>query len=349
MAAVISRMIDDGHEQICHVWDAATGLRAIIAVHSNARGPGVGGVRIRDYDDEDAALTDVLRLSRAMSYKAACAGLACGGAKAVVLGPFPADRRAGMHALARAVDSLGGRYVATEDMGMNESDIALLNEVTRHAVGRALADGGSGDPSPYTAQGVIVGIRASLRAAGMSDDFKGLKVAVQGCGNVGMGVIERLIEGGAQVVASDINPEASARAQAAGAAIVDNDVILTQPVDVLAPCGIGAILDAESIPKLACRVVGGAANNQLATEADGIRLAKREIIYAPDFVINAGGLINVSDEIDPAGYDARRVEQRVAAIENTLDDIFAAAQAYGETTHDTAVAMARQRIDAAAT
>lgn len=343
--SLIAQMGRSGHEQVTHIWDAATGLRAIIAVHSNARGPGVGGVRIRDYPDENAALTDVLRLSQAMSYKAACAGLACGGAKAVVLAPFPSDRRAGMHALARAIDGLGGRYIATEDMGMNESDIALLNEITAHAVGRALADGGSGDPSPYTAEGVIVGMRSSLRAAGLADDFKGLRVAVQGCGNVGLGVIERLIAGGASVIAADIDPAATSRAQQAGAVIVDNDRILTQTVDVVSPCGIGAVINAQSIVEMDCRVIAGAANNQLATEADGDRLAERGIVYAPDFVINAGGLINVSDEIDPSGYDAGRVDKRVAAIGTTLDEIFSISAENGQTTAATAIAMARQRIE----
>ncbi|WP_353249354.1 Glu/Leu/Phe/Val dehydrogenase dimerization domain-containing protein [Salinisphaera sp. T31B1] len=343
---VISRMAEQGHPQVSHFYDRATGLRAIIAVHSNALGPGVGGVRIRDYDDEAAALTDVLRLSEAMSYKAACAGLNCGGAKAVVLGPFPSDRRAGMHALGRAVDSLGGRYVATEDMGMTESDIAWLNEVTPHAVGRSLADGGSGDPSPHTADGVIVGMRAALQAARMGDDVRGLKVAVQGCGHVGLAVIERLLAGGAEVLASDIRADAAARAEQAGARVVDNDVILTQAVDVISPCGIGAILDQRTIAALRCRVVAGAANNQLATERDGIRLNERGIVYAPDFVINAGGLINVSDELDPNGYDAARVARRIAAIETTLTQLFAEAVAQNSTTDMAAVAMARSRIGA---
>lgn len=342
--AVFPSMVAAGHEQVAFFHDAATGLRAIIAVHSTALGPGVGGVRIRDYADDAEALTDVLRLSEAMSYKAACAGLNCGGAKAVVMGPFPSDRVAGMHALASFVEQVGGRYVATEDMGMNESDIARLNEKTRFAVGRSLADGGSGDPSPYTAQGVIVGMRAALRAAGRSDDFQGIKAAVQGCGNVGLGVIERLIAGGAQVWASDINETATARAAQAGATIVDNDVILEQPVDIVAPCGIGAILNEYSIPRLACQVVAGAANNQLATDTDGQRLAERGIVYAPDFVINAGGLINVSDEIDPSGYNADRVNERVAGIQTTLDRIFASAAQSGRTTAETAIVMARERI-----
>lgn len=345
--AVFSRMVHASHEQVCYCYDAATGLKAIIAVHSNALGPGVGGVRIRDYGDESDALEDVLRLSEAMSYKAACAGLACGGAKAVVMAPFPSDRVAGMHALARAVDSLGGRYVATEDMGMGEADIALLNEITPYAVGRALSDGGSGDPSPYTADGVIAGTRAALRAAGQSATLAGRSVAVQGCGSVGLGVVERLLAAGATVVASDIDPAACERARRAGAVIVDNDDILRQSVDILAPCGIGAILNERTIAALDCSVVAGAANNQLATEADGQRLAARGITYAPDFVINAGGLINVADEMDPAGYDAERVRARVAAIESTLDAIFARAAATGLTPAETALAQARERIAAA--
>lgn len=344
--SVFPSMVAAGHEQVNFFHDAATGLRAIVAVHSTALGPGIGGVRIRDYGDDAEALTDVLRLSEAMSYKAACAGLNYGGAKAVVMGPFPGDRAAGMHALAGFVERVGGRYVATEDMGMNESDIALLNDRTRFAVGRSLADGGSGDPSPYTAQGVIVGMRAGLRAAGRSDDFQGLTAAVQGCGNVGFGVIERLIAGGARVIASDINPAAAERAKQAGATIVDNDVILEQSVDVLAPCGIGAILNESTIPALDCGVIAGAANNQLATAADGQRLADRGIVYTPDFVLNAGGLINVSDEIDLSGYDAQRVAQRVEAIGTTLDEIFATASQQGDTTAETALAMARQRIAA---
>lgn len=344
---VFSQMAAAGHEQVCHVADADTGLRAIVAVHSTALGPGLGGVRIREYADEQAALVDVLRLSEAMSYKAACAGLRCGGAKAVVLGPFPRDREAAMHALGRAVDGLSGRYVATEDMGMTEADIALLNEVTPHAVGRSLEAGGSGDPSPHTADGVIAGMRASLRAAGRTVDFQGLRVAVQGCGNVGFGVIERLLAAGATVIASDISQQARERAAGAGAQIVDNDRIHAESADIFAPCGIGAILNAGSIAELGCAIVAGGANNQLAEAEDGERLAARGIVYAPDFVINAGGLINVSDELDSEGYNAERVRFRVASIESTLDEVFAQASAQGETTERVAMAMAKTRIEAA--
>ncbi|WP_199678782.1 Glu/Leu/Phe/Val dehydrogenase dimerization domain-containing protein [Salinisphaera sp. LB1] len=344
---VFSSMVAAGHEQVCFFHEPATGLRAIIAIHSTALGPGLGGVRIRTYHDEAQALTDVLRLSEAMTYKAACAGLSCGGAKAVVMGPFPADREAGMHALADCIERVGGRYIATEDMGMNESDIARLNDVTRFAVGRGLDEGGSGDPSPHTAQGVINGMRSALRAAGMPDDFHSLKVAVQGCGNVGFGVIERLIAQGAEVWASDVDQAAIERARGAGAAIIANDAIITADVDVFAPCGIGAVLNERSIPAIRARVIAGAANNQLATDADAARLAERGIVYAPDFVINAGGLINVADEIDPAGYDSQRVADRVAGIETTLDEIFAEAERSGRTSAEVALALAHARIGAA--
>lgn len=345
--SVFSRMAGVGHEQVCHFVDAETGLHAIVAVHSTALGPGLGGVRIREYADEDAALTDVLRLSEAMSYKAACAGLRCGGAKAVVLGPFPRNRAAGMHALGRAVDGLAGRYVATEDMGMSEADIALLNEITPHAVGRSLEAGGSGDPSPHTADGVIAGMRAALRAAGREVDFAALRVAVQGCGNVGLGVVEQLAALGATVIASDVSQSACERAAAAGAQIVDNDRIHAQSVDLFAPCAVGAVLNERSIAELDCAIVAGAANNQLAVAADGHRLAVRGIVYAPDFVINAGGLINVSDELDGDGYDAERVRFRVASIETTLDEIFAQAQERNETTETVALQIAKRRIEAA--
>ncbi|ERJ19502.1 Leucine dehydrogenase Ldh protein [Salinisphaera shabanensis E1L3A] len=344
--SVFSQMAAAGHEQVCHISDAATGLRAIVAMHSSVLGPGLGGVRIRAYEDEQAALVDVLRLSEAMSYKAACAGLRCGGAKAVVLAPFPRDREAGMHALGRAIDGLAGRYVATEDMGMSESDIALLNEVTPHAVGRSLEAGGSGDPSPHTADGVIAGMRAALRAAERPIEFAGLRVAVQGCGHVGLAIVERLIAAGAEVIASDIDDQACEGAAAAGAQIVDNDRIHAESVDIFAPSGVGAILDESRIAELKCAIVAGAANNQLATPEDGMRLAERGIVYAPDYVINAGGLINVSDELDSEGYNAERVRFRVASIETTLDEIFEQAKAQRRPPESVALDMAKKRIEA---
>ncbi|NNC22576.1 Glu/Leu/Phe/Val dehydrogenase [Salinisphaera sp. USBA-960] len=337
-----------GHEQVLFHHDRVTGLRAIIALHSTVRGPGLGGVRIRRYSDESEALADVLDLSKAMSYKAACAGLDFGGGKAVVLAPLPADRVAGMHAVAEAIASLDGRYVATEDMGMSEADIACLNERTRFAVGRARNAGGSGDPSPYTADGVLAGIRATAMAAGLSADLSGMSVAVQGCGNVGLSLIERLLAAGARVLAADPEVAAAERARAAGANIIDNSVILQQSVDVVAPCGAGGVLDECAVDALNCRVVAGAANNPLTDANLATTLAERGIFYAPDFVINAGGLINVADELAPTGYSSTRVQRRVANIGDTLTDIFAEARHTQATPLAVALDRAQARITDAA-
>lgn len=345
---ILETMSTTDHEQVVFCRDRVTGLRAIIAIHDTRLGPGLGGIRIRDYESEDAAVIDVLRLSRAMTFKNACAGLDYGGAKAVLLEPLPADRRAAFLAMGRIVEGLAGRYVATEDMGMAEADIAVLNEVTKFAVGRSREAGGSGDPSPHTADGVFVGMRSALRAAGLGDDFAGRRVAVQGCGKVGLGLVRHLVAAGAEVLAADTVDEGVAAAHQAGAEIVAPEDILFQDVDVVAPCAVGAVLDAESIPRLRCRVVAGGANNQLADEeADARRLAERGIVYAPDFAINAGGVINVGDELAPGGYDPQRVARRVAAIEVTLDAIFAEAADTGHTTTAIAVERARRRIEAA--
>lgn len=342
---IFDRMSATDHEQVVHCRDRQTGLRAIIAIHDTRLGPGLGGIRIREYSGEDAALIDVLRLSQAMSYKNACAGLDFGGAKAVLLAPLPQDRRAVFLAMGRIVDGLAGRYVATEDMGMSEPDIAVLNEVTRYAVGRSREAGGSGDPSPYTAQGVFVGMRATLRAAGLGEEFADKRVAVQGCGSVGLGLIERLLAAGAQVQAADTEDRGAEAARKLGAVIVAPDEILFQDVDVVAPCAVGAVLNAESIPMLRCKVIAGGANNQLAEEADAQRLAERGIVYAPDFVINAGGVINVGAELDPEGYDEQRVLERVGRIEPTLHAIFVEATETGRTTAEIAVERARKRIE----
>lgn len=341
-------MTEFDHEQVAFCRDRGTGLRAIVAVHDTRLGPGLGGIRIRKYDSEDDALTDVLRLSRAMTYKNACAGLDFGGAKAVLPAPLPADRRAAFLAMGRIVEGLAGRYVATEDMGMTEPDVAVLNEVTRYAVGRAREAGGSGDPSPHTAGGVFVGMRAALRAAGLGTEFAGRRVAVQGCGKVGLALIRRLIAVGAEVTAADTDEERAAAGRKAGASIVPAGEILSLSVEVVAPCAVGAVLNAESISKLRCRVIAGGANNQLAADADAARLAERGIVYAPDFVINAGGVINVADELAPGGHDPERVARRIAAIEGTLDAIFAEAADSGRSSNEIAITHARRRIEAAA-
>lgn len=340
----LETMTGYGHEEVAFHRDRDTGLRAIVAIHDTRLGPGLGGIRIREYDSEDAALTDVLRLSRAMTYKNACAGLDFGGAKSVLLAPLPEDRRAAFLAMGRIVEGLAGRYVATEDMGMTEPDVAVLNEVTPHAVGRSRRAGGSGDPSPHTAKGVYVGMRAALHAAGLGGEFAGRKVAVQGCGKVGRALIRHLIAVGADVAAADTDEAAAEAAGGIGATIVAPDEILFRQVDVLAPCAAGGILNAETIPELRCKTVAGGANNQLAEDEDAERLAEYGVVYAPDFVINAGGVINVGDELAEGGYHPERVAYRIAAIERTLDEIFAEAAETGRTPHETAIELAERRL-----
>lgn len=342
--AILERIQASDHEQLLFTHDRDTGLRAIIAVHNTTRGPGLGGIRIREYDSEADAVDDVLRLSQAMSYKNACAGLDFGGAKAVILAPLPADRRAAFLAMGRIVEGLAGRYVATEDMGMTEADIAVLNEVTAFAVGRSRDAGGSGDPSPHTALGVFVGMRATARTAGLGDDMRGLSVAVQGCGKVGLGLIARLIDAGACVIAADTDAAGVAAARDLGADIVATDQILAVEADVLAPCAVGGVLNEATIPTLRCRAVAGGANNQLATEADADRLAARGIVYAPDFVINAGGVINVGDELAPGGYSPERVRDRVLAIEQTLAQILAESRQSRQSTAGIAVIRAQRLL-----
>lgn len=340
-------MRDKGHEQLLFRQDRASGLRIIIAIHDTRLGPGLGGIRIRHYDDEDEAVLDALRLSEAMTCKNACAGIDFGGAKAVIPAPLPADRRATFLAVGRILEELGGRYVATEDMGMTEPDIATINEVTRFAVGRSRESGGSGDPSPHTADGVFAGMRSALRAAGLGEDFGGKRIAVQGCGKVGLGLVQRLLKAGAIVLAADTDIQGVEAVRASGAEIVSTDDILFQDVDVVAPCAVGAVINADSIPRLRCKVVAGAANNQLADNADAQRLAERGILYAPDFILNAGGVINVAEEHAADGYQAARVSQHVAALEQVLDAIFLRSQEQDRAPLQVAMELVHQRINAA--
>jgi glutamate dehydrogenase/leucine dehydrogenase len=325
--------------------DAASGLRAIVAVHDTTRGPGLGGIRMRDYGSEEEALVDVLRLSQAMTLKAALADLDFGGGKAVVLGTPAAESRAAVfRSLGRFVDSLGGRYIPTEDMGTYTADVETLRETSRYGVGVAESRGGGGDPSPVTAWGVFCGLRAAVDAAGLAPGLGGKRVVVQGVGKVGMALVRDLLEAGAEVSVSDLDPSRLAEAERLGARPVANDGVHREPCDILAPCADGALLSERTIAELRCRIVGGGANNQLATEADDERLRSRGILYAPDFAINAGGLINVADELGPGGYDRRRAIAKTEEIEPTLRKIFAESEKTGTAPGRVALALARERI-----
>ena len=334
----------DAHEGVHFFTDSASGLQAVIAVHSTHLGPAAGGCRWWTYADDAAALTDALRLSRGMSYKNAMAGLPMGGGKGVILKAAP-KTDALLTAFGRAIDSLGGRYVTAEDVGMSDADMTVIARSTRHVSGLPVAGGkAGGNPGPSTAQGVFIGIRAAIAHQLGKADFNGVHVAVQGLGSVGYGVAERLVAAGARLTVADVDAGRTALAASQlGATVVGVDDILGVEADVLSPCALGAILTETSIATLRVAVVAGAANNQLATAADGARLRARGILYAPDYVINAGGIINVVAEYLGDG-DAAAVAARVAAIEPRLAAIFAAADAQGVATDAVADAMARQLI-----
>lgn len=336
----------DGHEQVLFGRDEATGLRCIIAIHSTALGPALGGTRFQPYATEQAALVDVLRLSRAMTYKAACAGLDLGGGKAVIIGDPATDKsEALLRAYGRMVASLGGRYVTACDVGTYPADMEIVGRETRWATGRPPEHGGSGDSGVLTAHGVLVGMRATAEWLWSDPSLEGRHVAVQGLGKVGRRLVDLLLEAGAAVTVADV--DADAVAEAAGRPDVDTvdpERILTVEADIVSPNALGAVLSADTIPRMRTAAVCGAANNQLATRADAARLDDRGILYAPDYVVNSGGLISVGDELHPDGHDPERCRQRAEGIADTLREVFTAAKERGVTTEAAAERIAERRI-----
>lgn len=346
MAAFDDAAFDD-HERVVFCSDRATGLRAIIAIHSTVLGPAAGGVRLWQYDSDDSALHDVLRLSQGMSYKNAMAGLKFGGGKAVIIRTPGFD---GSDALferfGEFVEMLGGSYVTAEDVGMSVAIIQKIAHSTRYVAGLPRERGAAGgDPSPKTAFGIFKGIEASVRYRLGAPSVEGLTVAVQGVGNVGYHVCRYLSEAGARLVISDMDEARVARAKHEfDADDVPLDEILFVEADVVAPCALGAVLNAESIPRLNTRIVAGGANNQLETDEDGQRLADAGILFAPDFVINSGGIINVAAEYFGDADEAQTVE-RIAGIGARLTRIFEVATETGKPTSVIAVEQARQIIE----
>ncbi|MGI9271086.1 MAG: Glu/Leu/Phe/Val family dehydrogenase [Woeseiaceae bacterium] len=337
----------DQHEAIHHVHDATTGLRAIIAIHSTALGPAAGGCRRWQYVDSDAALTDALRLSRGMTYKNAIAGLAFGGGKSVILASEDTPKSPEMfRAFGRAIDSLGGRYVTAEDVGCSVDDMRSVAEETRYVSGLPKSgDSAGGDPSPITALGVFLGIRAAAKIRLGADSLQDVKVAVQGVGHVGLNLCRLLHEAGARLTVADVNRDnlQQARDELPVTEVAPIELLYSN-VDVLAPCALGNVLTAQTIPNIQAKIIAGAANNQLATAEDGARLAARDVLFAPDYVINAGGIINVAHE-----YFGNSSEERVLAevgqIPVRLDAIFAESLDSGEPTNLIADRMARQIVD----
>lgn len=338
----------DDHEQVVFGHDGATGLKCIIAIHSTALGPALGGTRFHPYPDDDAALTDVLRLSRAMSFKAACAGLDVGGGKAVIIGDPDTDKsEALLRAYGRVIESLRGRYVTACDVGTYPGDMEVVSRETRWATGRPAVHGGAGDSGILTALGVFVSMQACAQYQWGTPSLSGRHIAVQGLGKVGRRLVEHLVGDGAKVTVADVDESAvEAVADQPGVEAVDADAILEVDADVVSPNALGAVLSEDSIPRLQAQVVCGGANNQLATDEDDNRLADRGILYAPDYVVNAGGLITVTDELHTTGHSVSRATAKVEQIGDTVLEIFAEARREGVTSEEAAVRVAERRMAA---
>jgi len=336
----------DGHELLVFGNDAATGLRAIIAIHSTVLGPAAGGCRMWPYETTTKAVADVLRLSQGMSYKNAMAGLPFGGGKAVIIGDSGKAKTPQLfEAFGRLVDSLGGRYVTAEDVGTTTGDMASVARVTRYVAGLGAAPGqAGGDPAPKTALGVYLGIKAAVKFRLGRADLKGVRVAIQGTGGVGHHLCRLLAVEGAELFVADVQPAAVQRAcEQFGAHPVAVDEVLALDADVLSPCALGGVLDARSIPRLKASIVAGAANNQLAQGQDGAALQAAGILYAPDYVINAGGIISVSREYHGGATEAQ-VLADIQAVPARLTEIFERARRENRTTNAIADQMARERL-----
>ncbi len=333
----------DGHEEVVFCHDKTSGLKAIVAIHNTRRGPSLGGCRMWPYANEDEALTDVLRLSKGMTYKSALADLPYGGGKSVIIGDSHRDKSDALfRAMAGFVESLGGRYIIAEDVGVTQADVEIMQHHTGHVAGTR--SGGAGDPSPSTAYGVYMGIKAAVAHRLGKDSLQGIHVAVQGLGQVGSHLCGYLHRDGARLTVTDIDPSAISRAEAAfEAQSVSPDAIVTVQADVFAPCALGAVIDDDSLPQLKAAIVAGSANNQLAEARHGVELAKRGVLYAPDYVINAGGVINISHE--GPGYKKSEAERHVARIYETLREIFRRAEAEGIPTSQAADALALERLN----
>ncbi|QIN80155.1 leucine dehydrogenase [Rubrobacter marinus] len=344
--SIFEELAEFGCEQILFCRDEATGLRAIVAIHDTTLGPALGGCRMWPYGTEEEAVTDVLRLSRGMTYKAAVSGLALGGGKSVIIGDPDRDKSPELfRAFGRFVDSLGGRYIVAEDVGTTPEDMERVRSETPHVAGLDAARGGSGDPSVFTALGVLAGMRACVEEVYGSPSLEGRTVAVQGLGHVGYRLCRLLHEEGARLVVADLRPDAVARAVGEfGAEAVEPAGILSVPCDVLAPCALGAVVSDATLPHLRCSVVAGSANNVLAEGRHGEALRDRGILYAPDYVINAGGLINVSGELE--GYDEGRARGRVARIYDSVKNVVEISKRDGVPTNAAADRLALERLGA---
>ncbi len=339
----------DDHEGVHFFSDDASGLKTIIAVHDTTRGPAAGGTRLWTYDNPQAAIDDALNLSRAMSYKNAMADIPFGGGKGVIMRPSgDFDRKALFESYGKAIESLGGVYCTAEDVGVSTADMEVVRTQTAYVAGLDTGTAASGDPSPVTAEGVFRGLHVAAKNALGQSDLKNVRVAVQGLGHVGYSLCEKLRRAGAKLWVADINEQAVLKAeQELGAVIVSTNEIYAQDVDIFAPCALGGAINSNSIDQLKAKIIGGAANNQLATADMGAALRERGILFCPDYVLNGGGIINVAAELS-GRYNPSWVDEKLNGLCQTLNDIFKTAEQENLPTSIVADRMARQRIQTAA-
>jgi len=335
----------DGHEGVHLFSDANSGLRAVITVHNTARGPAAGGTRLWSYADPKDAVTDALRLSKAMSYKNAMAGLSLGGGKGVILRPDTEfDRVALFEAYGRAVEAVGGKYITAEDVGVSPDDMRVIKTQTDFVAGLDDGPAASGDPSPVTAEGVFRSIKVAVQHTMGRTSLKGMRVAVQGLGHVGYGLCEHLHRAGVHLIVTDINTAVLQKAKTElEAKVVKPDAIHAVEADVFAPCALGGAISSSSLPHIKAVIIAGAANNQLATPEMGEACRARGILYAPDYVVNAGGIINVAAEVS-GSYDPEWVRGKLEGLEKTLENIFVLAREKNLPTNVVADRLARKRL-----
>jgi leucine dehydrogenase len=334
------------HEEVIFCHNKDVGLKAIIARHNTALGPALGGTRMWNYKSEEEALIDVLRLSRGMTYKASAAGLNLGGGKAVIIGDPKSDKSEGLfRAFGTYVNSLGGKYITAEDVGTTVKDMEYVFAETPFVTGIPESLGGSGDPSPYTAYGVLMSIKASVKKKMNKSDLNGVHVTVQGMGNVGRNLVKHLVNEGAKVTIADIDAERVEEicATYSGVQSTDPESIVTMECDVFAPCALGAVINDETIHNLKCSIIAGGANNVLAESRHGDILMEKNILYAPDFVGNSGGLMNVYVELE--GYSNERAMKKVEAVYDNIMEVFVIAEKEGVPTYKAAQILAQRRID----
>ena len=341
---VLAQMKEYDHEEVVFFQDKSVGLKAIVAIHDTTLGPALGGTRMWNYASEEEALRDVLRLSRGMTYKATAAGLNLGGGKAVIIGDPKKDKSELLfRTYGRFINSLNGRYITAEDVGTDVNDMEYMFIETDYVVGIESAHGGSGNPAPFTALGVFQAMKVCLEKVYKDDSFKGKVVAVQGVGQVGSHLIRRLNAAGAKVIASDLDQEKLQQAkEKLNFEIVGKDEIYQTPCDIFAPCAMGAIINDETVNRLQCKIIAGSANNQLEKTEHGKMLTERGILYAPDYVVNAGGLINVYLELE--GYSRERAERMTRGIYYNLKKVVEIAGEKKITTEEAANLMVEERL-----